>query len=153
MKARQFAELNQPPDDHLNVHVGRVMAQIDEAERLRPQLARAVIARPPIVDDHRIKSRLVKLMFDKDAPVVRKSSVNLAHAFEIAFERASEVLLARKISTVTDPDGVGFRAQRFSNLNTFDVVFDGLLAHGRFRMREAPEFVRVFLSWLILKGI
>src|SRR5438132_9762731 len=104
MKPRQFAELNQPRDDHLNIHVGRVMAQIDQAERLRPQLARAVIARSPVVDYGRIKSRLIKLMLDKNAPVVGQRDVNLAHALEVAFERAAEVVLAGKIPAVTDPD-------------------------------------------------
>src|SRR5437660_6869682 len=153
MKASQFAELNQPRDDHLDVHVGRVVAQINEADRFRPKLAGAVIARPPIVDYRRIERRLIKLMLDKNPPIVGQRSVNLTHAFEIALERAAEVLLAGKIPAVADPDRVGFRAQRFPDLNAFEVVFDGLLAHQVFGMSKASEFVRVFLSWLILERV
>src|SRR5207253_1028045 len=117
------------------------MAQIDQAERLRSQLARAVIARAPVVDYGRIKSRLIKLMLDKNAPVVGQRDVNLAHALEVAFERMAEVLLAGKIPAVTDPDRVGLRTERFADLNAFDIVLDGLLAHRRFGMSKASASV------------
>ena len=80
-------------------------------------------------------------MLDKNAPVVGQRGVNLAHAFEVAFQCAAEVLLAGKIPAVADPDRVGFRAQRFADLDAFDVVLDGLLAHRLVGMRQTSEFV------------
>src|SRR5205809_3333335 len=100
-----------------------------------------------------MKSRFIKFMLDKNAPVVGQRSINLAHAFEVAFKRAAEVLLAAKIPAVADPDRVGLRTERFADLNAFDIVLDGLLAHRLLRMSEASEFVRVLLSRLILKGV
>src|SRR4026208_532017 len=102
MKAGEFAELDQPRHDHLNVDVGRVMSQIDQAESFGPEFARAVIAGPPIVNYRRIKRRLVELVLDKDATVVRQRRINTSHAFHIALQRASKMLLARKVATVTN---------------------------------------------------
>src|SRR5215510_12546626 len=112
------------------------MTEVNEAERFRAQFARAVVTRAPIVYDRRIERRFVKLVLHKDAPIVRQRSINLAHAFKITFKSASKMLLARKVSAVSDPDRVGLRAKRLSDLNTFDVVGHGLLAHGLVWMRE-----------------
>src|SRR5882672_1423804 len=91
-------------------------------------------------------------MLDKNAPFVGQRGVNLAHASEVAFECATKVLLAREIPAVADPNRMGCRAQRFADLNAFEVVFDGLPAHSFVGMRKATEFVRES-SRLILKGV
>src|SRR5689334_22116160 len=102
------------------------MAKVNQAEGLWTQLARTVVTRSPIVDDGRIKRGLVKLVLDKYTPVVGERGVNLAHTFEIVFQRAPKILLTGKVSTVADPNGVRLRAERSSNLNALDVVRDGL---------------------------
>src|SRR5215213_3448132 len=106
MEARQLAELYETRDDHLYVDVRRMMAQINQRESLWPKLARAVIADSPIIDDRRIERWLVELMLDKQAPVIGDMVVNLAHAFKVAFESATKMLLARKVSAIANPDRV-----------------------------------------------
>ena len=69
MKPRKFAELDQAGDNHFNINVGSVVAEVDQAERLGPKLARAVVARPPIVDYRRVEGRLVEFVLQKHAPV------------------------------------------------------------------------------------
>ena len=39
VEAAELAELDQPRDDHLDVDVRRMVAEVDEAEGLRPELA------------------------------------------------------------------------------------------------------------------
>src|SRR5712664_1755972 len=153
METGKFAELNQPGHDHLDIDVRRVMAQVHQAECFGSQLTRTIVARPPIVDYCRIKRRLVKLVLDKDKPVVRQSVVNLAHALKVALERAPEVLLAWIIPTVTDPNCMCFGAECSSDLDAFEVVLDGLPAHRFIGMRKAAEFVGEILSGLILKSV
>src|SRR5437763_9732016 len=130
-----------------------MMPKIDQTEGFRAQLTRAVVARAPIIDHRRIERGFVKLVLDEHSPVVGQRRVNLTHAFEIAFERAPKMLLARKISAVSDPNGMRFRAQRLSNFNAFNVVGNRLIPNSFIRMGETAEFVRVPLAWLILKRV
>src|SRR4030095_5515259 len=102
VEAGEFSELYQPRHDHFDVDVRRMMSQINQALRLRAELRGAVIARAPVVDDRRIESRLVKLMLYKTPPVVGQRPVDLAQAFEVAFEGAAKALLPRKVSAVAD---------------------------------------------------
>src|SRR6185503_11884757 len=146
MKPGELTELNKSRHDHLDVHVGCMVAQINQAEGLRSQLARAVVTGSPIVYHRRIESGLVKLMFDEEAPVVRQRRVDLAHTLEVACEHAAEMLLAGKVSTVANPNGVRLRAERLANLNALQVMLDCLLANFLVRMRETTKFVRALLA-------
>src|SRR2546425_8221565 len=112
MKAPQFAKLNQASDDHLNVDVGGVMPQINEAESLWPKLARTVIADAPVINYRRVEGGFVKLVFNEKPPVVRQRLVNPAHTFEVSFQCLTKMLLAGKIPAVADPNRMRRRAQR-----------------------------------------
>ena len=70
----ELAELDQPRHDHLDVDVRRVVAEVDQARRLFAQLARAVVARAPVVDDGRVERRLVELVLDEQPPVVGQAA-------------------------------------------------------------------------------
>src|SRR2546423_15605803 len=97
MKARQLAELNQARNDHLDIHVWCVVAQINQTESLWSKLARAMVTDTPVVDHRRVESRFVKFVLDKEAPVVEKRPVNLANAPGLPFQPAAERLLPGKI--------------------------------------------------------
>src|SRR5688572_30871225 len=60
-------------------------------------------------------------MFDKDSPIVGQGVVDRVHAFEIIFERFAKVLLPWKVSTVSDPNRVCFRAEFLAQLDAFNV--------------------------------
>src|SRR5262245_51727070 len=120
MEAGEFAELDEPRHYHFDVDVRRVVPQVDQALRLRAELRGAVVARAPVVDDRRIEGRFVKLVLDKHAPVVGQGFVNLAQAFDVAFERAAEMLLPRKIPAVADPHRVGLGAELLADLYALD---------------------------------
>ena len=55
-------------------------------------------------------------MLDKHPPIVRNRRVNLAHRFEIIFERVTEIRLSGEIAAVADPDGQSLRADFFAQL-------------------------------------
>ncbi len=153
VEAGELAELDEARDDHLDVDVRRVVAEVHEAERLRPQLARAVIAHAPVVDDRRVEGRLVELVLDEEPPVRRQSRVDVAHALKVQLERATKVLLTGEVPAVADPDRVRLRADLPPQLDALDVVLDGLPAHVRFGVREAAVLVRVRLARLILERV
>src|SRR5262245_47968982 len=110
------------------------MSQVNEASRLRPKLARAVITRAPVVDDRGGERRFVQLVLEKDVPVIRQRFVYGMHAFQISLERAPGMNLTGKVPAVTYPNGKRLRPEDFANLDTIDVVFHGLPSHGRIRM-------------------
>ena len=153
MKTGEFAELNQPRHDHLDVHVRRMVAQIDQAESLRAKFPSAVITRAPIVNDGGIERRLVELVFDEQSPVVRERGVDVPYAIEVAFEHPPKMLLAGKVSAVSNPHRVGFRTELLANLNALDVVCDCLFADCFLGMCQAAEFVGILLPGLILKRV
>ena len=76
MKPAELAELDEARDDLLDVRVRHVMPEIDERERARPQLARAVIARAPVAEHRRIERRLVGFVLEKQAPAGRQLLVD-----------------------------------------------------------------------------
>ena len=49
MEAAELAELDQPRDDHLDVHVRRMVAEVDEAEGLRAELLRDQVVGAPVL--------------------------------------------------------------------------------------------------------
>ncbi|MNT51783.1 hypothetical protein D3C72_1887690 [compost metagenome] len=65
MEATQFAELRQARDDHFNVRVRRMVAQVDQAFGFRPQRAGAGKAGAPVGDRGGIEGRLEQLVFNK----------------------------------------------------------------------------------------
>ena len=65
MEAGEPADADQARDDLLDVDVRRVVAEIDQAERLRSERLRRHQTRTPIGDDGGVESRLVKLVFEE----------------------------------------------------------------------------------------
>src|SRR5215207_8601762 len=122
VEAGELAELDEARDDHLDVDVRRVVAEVYEAERLRPQLERAVVARAPVVDDRRVEGRLVELVLDEEPPVRRQGGVDVAHALKVQLKHAAEVLLAGEVPAVADPDRVRLRPDFLTELDALDVV-------------------------------
>src|SRR5207237_3215593 len=127
--------------------------EVKEADRLRPHLARAVIAHTPVVDDRRVEGRLVELMLDEEPPVRGQSLVDVAHAVEVQLKHATKVLLTGEVSAVADPDRVSLRADLLPQLDALDVVLDGLPADGRVRVCERAVLVGLRLVDLILKRV
>src|SRR5206468_1299919 len=95
--AGELPELDEAGHDHLDVDVGRVMAQVDERERPLAQLARAIIAGAPVVDAGGIEGRLVQLVLDEEPPALRKGAVDVAHAVEVPLEGLSQVHLPGEV--------------------------------------------------------
>ena len=58
------------------------------------------------------------------------AGVDLRGAFQIAFEGTRQVLLAREIRAVADPHRQRRGAQRLPDMDAFEIVRNGLLAHG-----------------------
>jgi hypothetical protein len=50
MEPAELSELNQARDDQLDVHVRRMMSEIDQRPRAIAELAGAVVARAPVVE-------------------------------------------------------------------------------------------------------
>ena len=129
------------------------MAEVDQALRLRSQLAGTVVARPPVVDHRRVEGGLVQLVLEKDPPVVGERVVDRAHAVEISLERLTKRHLPRKVAAVADPHRQRLRSEHRADPNAFEVVLDGLAANRGIRMRQAAVLVREWLTGLVLKGV
>ena len=77
MEAAEFPEAHEARDDLLDIDVGRVMAEIDEALRLRAEFLRGGEARSPIGNHGRIEGGLVELVLEEHAPVAGQRGVDL----------------------------------------------------------------------------
>ena len=153
MEAAEPLRMHQARDDHFDVHVRRVVAEIDEAERLGPERLRRHERAAPVLDDGRVERGLVHLVLDEHAPVVGQRRVDLLLRFEIAIERAAEMRLAGKIGAVADPHRERLRAELLAGGDAVDVVRDRLGANRRVGVREAAVLVRQRLSGLILERV
>ena len=110
--------------------VARLVPEIDQAIGLVAQLPGDQVIGAPVLHDGRIEGRLVHLVFGIDAPVVGQGGIDGLDRVEIVLELAREVHLAREVGAVADPYGEGFRADGLADLDTFEIVLDGLLAGG-----------------------
>src|SRR5688500_20108137 len=88
-----------------------------------------------------VQTCALPILFDKDSPIVGQGVVDRVHAFEIIFERFAKVLLPWKVSTVSDPNRVCFRAEFLAQLDAFNVVFYRLASYCGIRVGQATEFV------------
>ena len=70
MEAGELAEADQAGDDLLDVGVGRVVAEIDQALGLGPQFRAASRARAPVRDHRGIEGRLEELVLEEHPPVL-----------------------------------------------------------------------------------
>ena len=61
--------------------------------------------------------------------------------------------LAGEIPAVADPNRQRFGAEYFTDLDAFDVVFDGLASHGCVGMRQASKPIGERLIGLILESV
>ena len=141
MKSAELAELDEPRHDHLDVHVRRVVPEVDERERARPQLFHAVVARAPVVEHRRIERRLVHFVLDEQPPCVRQCSIDGLQTLEIPVQRPSKVNLPGKVASVPDPDRVRPRTKLLADRQTFQIVLHRLPSHGRIGVSEAPVLV------------
>ena len=79
VKAAKFSGANEAGDDHFNVHVGRMVAKVNKAKRLRPKLLSDHQTGAPVLHHCRIESRFIHFMFRKYPPVFRQCSGDLFH--------------------------------------------------------------------------
>src|SRR6266700_6033918 len=104
MEARELPEANEPGDDLLDVHVRRMMTEVDEAMGLGPEFLCGREARAPIRDHRRIEARLVELVLEEHAPVGGQCGDDLAHRVEIAVEGPGQARLTGNVRTIRYPD-------------------------------------------------
>jgi len=134
MEAAELAELDQPGNDHLDVDVRRVVAEIDKTECPFAKLPGDEVICAPVLNDRGVEGRLKDLVFGKEPPVPRELGVDGLGTFQIAFKLTRKVGLSRKIRAVANPNGQGLGADRSTDLDTFQIVFYGLLPDGRIGM-------------------
>ena len=72
VEAAELAELDQPGDDHLDVDVRRVVAEVDQAVGLGAELRGDQVVGAPVLHHGRVERRLVHLVLGEEAPVVRQ---------------------------------------------------------------------------------
>ncbi len=130
VEAAEFAKADQAGDDLFDVHVGRVVAQIDQTFGLWPQFGGDQVVGAPVLHDGGIEGGFVHLVFGEQLPVIRQALVDGLQAVQIAVELAGEILLAGEVRSIADPDGQGLGAQVRADFDTLKVVVDGLLAGG-----------------------
>lgn len=143
MKAAQFAQLREAGHDHFNIGIRRMMAQVDQAFRLRSQFIGARKAGSPVGDGGGVKRRLEQLVLDVHQPVWRQSAIDAAHAVEVSLKRPAQIMLAWKIRPVADPYGQALGAECFAKLDAVDVVANRLRPRVGAQCGERAVLVRV----------
>ena len=88
VEAAEFLELDQPRDDHLDVGVRRVVAEVDQAIRPAAERVGDQVVGAPVLHDGRIEGRLVELVLGEEPPVDRQRLVDFLQRFQIALEGA-----------------------------------------------------------------
>ena len=141
VEAAELFRMDEARDDHLDVHVRRMVAEVDEAEGPRSKRLRGKERRAPILDHGRIEGRLVHLVFEEEPPIRRQPGIDRRRQFEIALEGPGEMALAREVGAVADPNGQRLRAELFAERDAVEIVPDCLLAHGAIGVRERTELV------------
>ena len=153
VEAAELAEAGEAGDDLLDVDGRRVVAEVDQALGLRPEVLGGETAAAPVGNHRRIEGRLEQLVLEQHAPVVGQRAIDRRGRIEIAVERARQARLAGEIRAVADPHRQRLRAQRAADLDALDIVGDRLLAHRLVGMGERAELVRQRLARLVLEGV
>ena len=153
MEAAQLPGLDQPGDDHLDVHVRGVVAQVDQTLRLRPQRLRGHQAGAPVLHHGGIERGFVHLVFREQPPVRGQGGIDLGHRREIAVELLRQRGLAGEVRPVADPDRQRLRPQRAAKLDAVDVVRHRLRPGRRVGMAERAVAVAQPLVRLVLEGV
>jgi len=76
LKTTEPPRMNQSGDNHLDVNVRRVMAEVNEAEGLRAECLRRQQRTAPVLDHGCIEGRLVHLVLDQQPPVCRQCRID-----------------------------------------------------------------------------
>ena len=105
METAQFSELYEAGNDHLDIYVRRMMAEIDQAEGTVAGFLRYDLFLPPFLNDGKIEGGLVLFVSRKQPPVIGKFSVDSTHGVQIALKGFGKIHLTGKIGAVADPDG------------------------------------------------
>jgi hypothetical protein len=103
MEAAELACVNKARDNHLDVHIRRVVTEIDETFRFVTQLLRRQKRGAPILNHRGVEGRLIDFVFRKNRPFLRQTFVNLLHRGQVTLELAAHMGLSRKIRAVPDP--------------------------------------------------
>ncbi len=141
MEAAQPAELDEARHDHLDIDIGRMMAEIDQAPGVLAEAGGGQVIGPPILDHGRIEGRLVHLVLGEQLPALRQTSIDLPHRIQIALEGLGEVALAGEVGAVGDPDRERLGSDRLADLDAFQIVLDRLGPRRRIGVGERAELV------------
>ena len=130
MKAPELAEAVQARHDLLDIDIGGVVAEIDQALSFGAELLRRQDRGAPVLQHGTVERGLVEFVLQQHAPVSRQCRIDTRGRLEIAIERARQILLTGKVAAIADPDRDRFGAELLADADALDVVLDGLLPRG-----------------------
>ena len=157
MEAAQPAHHREPRHHLLDVGVGQVVAEVDEALDPVTGAPRQEQRRAPVVVDRRVEGRLVGLVLGVHLPVLGHVGVDLLEPFKDPLELAPEAGLARVVHAVGQPHRHGPRTQLDAEVDHVVVVLDGRAPGAVVDVRQAAELVGhapvVGGRWIVLEGV
>ncbi len=153
MEAPEPPGVDQPGHDHLDVHVRRMVAQVHQAAGLGAECLRREQRAAPVLDDRRVERRLVHLVLDQQQPVLRQRPVDGRGRVQVPLKGARQMLLARKVAAIADPQGQGVGPECLADADAIDVVRDRLSPHTGIGVCQATVLVGQRLPRPVLKGV
>ncbi len=113
-------------DDHLDVGALGVMAHVDEHARALAEPLADRHRRAPIRDVGGVERRLEELVLDQQLLLGRQRGVELAQAVHHAFVSRGEIVLARIVGAVGEPQRLCGRAQLACYPDALEQMFERL---------------------------
>jgi hypothetical protein len=152
VEAAEQALREQQRDDLLDVRPLRVVARVDEHLRARAECAAHERGRAPVGQVGRVEGRLEELVLDEQPHVVRHRRIELLEPHDEPAEAPAQVVLARVVRAVGEPEADVGRADRRRDLDALEAVLERLPPDARVGVAEAAEPVLVVLEQVRVDG-
>src|SRR6185436_11222298 len=101
MKTTKFLFHQQKRNDLFNICIRQMMSQVNQGKSFISQLMCIKERLSPITNRHGVKVRFKGFVFNKDFPIIGKSSIYFLQAFQCILKCFPEIQLPWKIGTVT----------------------------------------------------
>ncbi len=140
------AEPQQLRDDELDVRPRGVVAGVEAHHGPLPQRDHVRVRRAPVRDVRVVERRLEQLVLQHQPLLRPELRVDLGERLGDGVLPGADVVLARVVRAVREPDLQVARARRRHDLQALEVVVDRLAAHARVPGGQRPELVGLLLE-------
>ena len=141
VEAAEPALGSQDGDDLLDVRAVQVVAEVDQHLRALAELQAGQQRRAPVGEVGRVEGGLERLVLEQQLLLVGQSPRTPRQAVEHPLAPRHEVVLARVVGAVGEPQRLRGRAERVRDLHALEQVVGRLAAHAGIGVRDRAELV------------